>query len=188
MKTQVVLALTLLSAISAVNGFGSGAPEGVCASMTPGHHVDPSTDPIPYKIVLSKNVAKGAETVDITITSKSGERDFKGFIIQVRKPGEEKAYGEFKEFDDESGQTLNCFGTENSAVTHASNDKKKSITAEWIAPNEDAVYEVLFTIVGEHYGEFWTPQTHGEKITVTKDPKAQIATQRSQRSQFTVYK
>ncbi|ODM96841.1 putative defense protein 3 [Orchesella cincta] len=190
----VALALTLLCTISTVNAFGSGAPEGVCVSMLPGHRALPSPDTFPYKVVLSKQTVTSEESVDITITSLSGEREFKGFILQVRKAGEEKAYGEFKvDSGDETTQTLDCFETSRNAITHASNVPKKSVKVEWVAPEEEGVYEVLVTIVGKGYGEFWKPQTHGEKITVVsgedEDAKARIekARQGQQRSDSSQY-
>ncbi|CAL8133643.1 unnamed protein product [Orchesella dallaii] len=170
----IVLALTLVHAISTVNGFKDGAPESLCGSMIPSHGSSPQTGPNPYKVVVSKTSVKGQEVVDITITSVSGNDDFKGYLLQVRKPGEDrKAFGRFNEIiENDLGKALKCFDAEHSAVTHNSNKPKKSVTFQWTAPNEeDAEYEILFSVV-KSYNEFWTHQPHEEKIRVTRDATA----------------
>ncbi|ODM96838.1 putative ferric-chelate reductase 1 [Orchesella cincta] len=170
----IVLAFTLVHAISTVNGFGGGAPNGVCKTMLPGHGSSPQTGPNPYKVEISKSSLMGQEVMDITISSKTGSDDFVGFLLQVRKPGDNnKAYGSFNEvIENDLGQTLECFDIANSGVTHKNNKPKKSITVQWTAPNdEDAEYEILYSVV-KSYNEYWTHHTHEQKLVVKRDPNA----------------
>lgn len=109
--------------------------------MVPGHGAPAQTGPNPYKVIVNKTDVQGTDTVDITLTSTSGTEEFKGFFIQVRKPNGDKPISEFKG-DAENARTMKCEANKD-AMTHPSPASKKSVTVQWVAPNdEDGEYQI----------------------------------------------
>ena len=62
--------LIVLLASAAVHGYGGGAPDTVCDTMTPssasntGHGATPTTSGFPYEVTFSKDCIKAGDTVD----------------------------------------------------------------------------------------------------------------------------
>lgn len=143
---SIISAVLLISVTSHyASGYSGGASPAVCGSMIPGHGENPQpSDTNPYKIMVGQTSLQGFDTLDITLTSQNGNDIFKGFLIQVRKPGGDTAVGEFNgDGKDPDARTMSCFGTPNSAMTHTGSNEKKSVTVQWIAPNDsDGEYQV----------------------------------------------
>lgn len=155
---QILLALGLLS--HHVSGYAGGAPPSkpICEKMIPGHGKDPQTTPFPYIVNVDKATLKGGETAHITLSAPNGESFvgmgkiflkiswlkinvflILGFLVMVKKAGDGLSnVGRFNAtYDPEQAQSLSCFDSSRSAMTHRSNKPKTQVTVEWVAPNED---------------------------------------------------
>lgn len=134
---KIVLAFLVIISNSAVSPHSSGAPTSVCSSMVPDHRgTAPQTGLNPYTVKLHKSTSK-QDIIKITLASHSVNDMFRGFLIQVRAPGGNKTFGEFKH-DSEELQTLDCFRMRKSAITHSSNGLKMSVSVQWTPPTSDS--------------------------------------------------
>ncbi|KAI8786515.1 defense protein Hdd11, partial [Biomphalaria glabrata] len=61
---KVLVWLTCLSLLNLCQGFGGGAPDGVCQSMTPNHNAPPQQPPSPYKVTTSKTAIAPGEQIE----------------------------------------------------------------------------------------------------------------------------
>lgn len=84
MAFRYITVLLVLSSALLINAYSKGAPAGACEDMTPQHHVDPQTSPVPYNFLLSKNAIKAGDTVQLTIKGKSANDKIKGLMVQAR--------------------------------------------------------------------------------------------------------
>lgn len=181
--TKIILFLAICQY---ANGYSTGAPTSVCDAMIPGHGHSPQTGASPYTLTLSRTAVSGFQPVDITLSGGGDNNNILGFLIQVRKSGGDgRVAGEFKvpvqedeDDDDDNASTavskgIDCFGVARSAMTHTSNDAKKSVTVQWIAPNDaDGEYQVYYSVV-KNYSTFWAKIPHQDKIRVTRNPQAE---------------
>lgn len=151
-----VLALALFDLSFA---FQAGAPEGTCETLYPKHGVDAQTSTSPYKIGIDKTKIRAGEK--ITVTIKSTNEPFKGFILQARDSSN-NTLGTFEKVA--GSKLLNCktgksvsdvsllifsstfsleeifmyfvfFFFPQNAVTHANSDAKQEITIPWTSPS-----------------------------------------------------
>jgi hypothetical protein len=143
--------------------------------MEPEHGADIQKGEPPFEVVLEKTSVLGADSLNITLKSKSSQT-FKGFLVRVRKStGDDQAYGTFTAIPKLSKE-VDCFGVKQSGITHANNKPKTSISLPWTAPNDaDGEYEVLATFV-EDGGTYWVKQAHQNKIRVTRNVAAEART------------
>lgn len=96
----------ILSAATTVWAYSSGAPTTVCDDMTPKHPFEPQASELPYTVSISKKTLKPGEDTEITISGK----EFKGFLVQVRKG--DKAVGSFDiDSKDKDSKALTCHGS-----------------------------------------------------------------------------
>lgn len=156
MKNLVILfpLLLLVTHIRESKSYSMGAPpDKVCGSMEPGHGAVPQTGESPYIINLSSTDVKGGDSVSVTLTSKTGATEFKGFITMGQKSdgnlknsGSGIPVGTFKLSETGTNSVtrfVKCKEVGDGAVTHTSADGKKSVTFDWIAPNEDGDFIIL---------------------------------------------
>lgn len=136
---QFILAISHIA--PEVHAYQTGAPTVACDSLLPNHGVPPQSSPSPYKIVLERTQTYASAPLEITLTSKNGRDEFKGFLIQVRGDNPEGADAEFYnkplgEFENNTrlkdARVLPCNGVHNLAMTHKGPEPKKSVTVKWI--------------------------------------------------------
>uniref|UniRef100_A0A1B0BIX8 Reelin domain-containing protein n=1 Tax=Glossina palpalis gambiensis TaxID=67801 RepID=A0A1B0BIX8_9MUSC len=122
--------LTICLAVPAL-GYSTGGPQQICTNgLTPEHHVDPQTSPVPYSFSGGNTVKSGDK---ITITLEGG--DFLGFAIQAHDSKGEPI-GTFKIVESNKSQTLSCSNPDDT-LTHKKIPKDNPITKvefQWIAP------------------------------------------------------
>lgn len=143
-RLLILLLLSIFSLIAPSLSYGSGAPSVACEKMIPDHGPPPQTSPSPYKVVLNKKMLSVHEPLEITLTSKSGQDIFVGFLVQVRMnlTGQpEKPYGGFVEGDDDNARLLACSNIPDNAMTHNSNKPKKVVKVHWM-PQMPGKYRV----------------------------------------------
>ncbi|OXA50998.1 putative defense protein 1 [Folsomia candida] len=138
----LIITIIALNLFHCCNGYSGGAPDSRCGTMVPGHWVSPQTTPSPFHILLSS------------------EQDAKNF-------GTFDTIGS----DNFQSQPVNCFGHENSAMTHKDPVEKHFVNLVWIAPivenGDDGVYEVRVTFV-QNFWTIWPNQTPEKLIRVTR--------------------
>jgi len=113
----LLISVQILALVSHVFSFPGGAPLKHCGDMLPGHHAMPidSTSPFSLSAKLDE------ERVKVTIVSESGHH-FKGFLLEARTDAnKEEAIGAW-ETKVTNTKTLDCFDSEDSAVTHHIDD------------------------------------------------------------------
>ncbi|XP_035710501.1 putative defense protein Hdd11 isoform X2 [Folsomia candida] len=145
----LIITIIALNLFHCCNGYSGGAPDSRCGTMVPGHWVSPQTTPSPFHILLSSDSVQEGDSLTINLTSSKNQQGFKGFLIQVKRPGEQDAknFGTFDTIgsDNFQSQPVNCFGHENSAMTHKDPVEKHFVNLVWIAPivenGDDGVYE-----------------------------------------------
>ena len=134
--------------------------------MDPGvsnkHKGGEQSTPVPFQIVVDKNVLNNGETVRITINKKkavfSEIPTFKGFLVQGVDQISEQVVGDFVvKSDDPYAKPMTCFGTLGSAISHKSNIEKSELTLKWKVPKFANTTCVKFyaTILVEK-NMFWT--------------------------------
>jgi len=81
----------------------TGAPSAICKNgLTPEHHVDGQTSPVPYSFSGPDNVRSG-EKIQITL----GGENFLGLAIQVQNT-RGQPIGQFKIVENNKSQTVTC--------------------------------------------------------------------------------
>lgn len=140
--TSVLLCLTY--------GYPTGSPK--CSNTVPKHESHKAkTSPSPYQVTASKS---GSSKASVTISGAT----FKGFFLYATKPGSNDMIGEFTAND--KSKKLSCGSA--SALTHANDNGKSSITVTWTAPdNFSGDVEFKATVVKE-FKEFWTGLKSGK--------------------------
>lgn len=112
MFCRVFVSIALLCAIPSTYSYSAGGDyiKGACDDMTPQHHVEPSTSPVPYKLNLSTNKLRAGkdEPVTLKIQGKSAGDTLKGFMIQARIGN--KPVGKFIIKSKKHAQLLSCSG------------------------------------------------------------------------------
>ncbi|XP_044751780.1 putative defense protein Hdd11 [Coccinella septempunctata] len=157
MHTLACFAL-VLSAATCAWAYSSGAPTTVCDDMTPKHPFDPQPSELPYTVSISKKTVKPGEETDITISGK----DFKGFLVQVRKG--DKAVGSFViDPKDKDSKALTCHGSSKSSATHSNASVRKSVTLKWKAPQEKGELHVFATVAADG-ATFWARKNVGKIV------------------------
>jgi hypothetical protein len=118
-----------------------------------GHGFDPQnadTDPAsgPVKLTLTpeagSDIAPG-QTVSLSLDVDVDDKYFRGFMIQVRDvAAEDNQIGNFEiEGSNDLVSHMTCGKGIHNSITHRTSDEKKSIKAEWKAP-DDFEGEVYF--------------------------------------------
>lgn len=135
------LVLISFNPITKVASFPTGAPNGTCATLMPGHGHPAQTSPSPYKLALDTTSVKPGEKIKLTISGKPG---LKGFLAQGRKhsgTGDTTPHGIFTSGGPDS-KTITCHH-DHASITHTNNDVKNSISVTWTAPQEKGKYQIL---------------------------------------------
>ncbi|CAB4066372.1 unnamed protein product [Lepeophtheirus salmonis] len=136
-----------------VHTYSNGPPVRACKSMIPEHDGGGSlsTD-TPYTLAVSDKYLKSGETLKLKF-ARSGNLDFRGFLIQARDQNSDKIIGTFTSIDRTTTRRLHCLSERDppDAISHTTGEPKSSITATWTAPefygqeNRTAVF--YFTVV-----------------------------------------
>jgi len=162
----LVSLLILLPAPVPINGYGQGAPAGVCTTMLPGHGQDPQPlGSSPYTINIEKAEVLGGESVKIVLSATDRSKPFIGFLVQGQKQSTNYGFvreplGNFKKSSRSDIHPINCQGVTSSGMTHSDNSPKTEIELEWIAPNEEGTYVLLASFV-QSYETYWIKQPSG---------------------------
>ncbi|XP_040571583.1 LOW QUALITY PROTEIN: putative ferric-chelate reductase 1 homolog [Lepeophtheirus salmonis] len=155
-----------------VHTYSNGPPVRACKSMIPEHDGGGSlsTD-TPYTLAVSDKYLKSGETLKLKF-ARSGNLDFRGFLIQARDQNSDKIIGTFTSIDRTTTRRLHCLSERDppDAISHTTGEPKSSITATWTAPefygqeNRTAVF--YFTVV---YSQniFWARRNSGIRIHIS---------------------
>lgn len=97
-----------------VKSFPSGAPVKHCGDMTPGHNVEPLSDPAPFYLAVTP---VDSSNLNVQILANSNVH-FKGFLLEARSNVNAlEALGMWTT-QKRHTKLLDCFNLPNSAVTH----------------------------------------------------------------------
>ena len=81
----------------AVLAYSSGAPNGACEDMTPGHGTAAQTVlSSPYQVTVDESYYKAGKAVNVTIKS-SGNDIFDGILVQAREANKNTTIGTFSD-------------------------------------------------------------------------------------------
>ncbi|XP_065164061.1 putative defense protein Hdd11 isoform X2 [Atheta coriaria] len=158
------LTALVLTLCVAVHANSNGGSETCCVDMVPKHPVDAQSSPFAktgYKVSVDKEKISDGGEAKITV---SGERPFKGYLLQVRDG--ETAIGTFDiAANDGHSKTINCFTKEKNMATHNNANDKKSVSVTWKPPKGVKKTYTVYVTVAENGGVFWVRQPTA-KITV----------------------
>jgi len=141
-KNLALLCILICLKVHSLDSLSTGAPSEACENMIPQHHVDPiKTDNPPFEVIYT-TVKDSTNKLEVTIQPNVEGKRFKGFLLQARREWEGQAIGQWTT-KEESTKAVECFGHENSAVTHnhrVNNLLKKNgfqkLTFQWTAPED----------------------------------------------------
>ncbi|KAK4009016.1 hypothetical protein OUZ56_014159 [Daphnia magna] len=187
----VVLAFLLASvSIDRIDGAPDGAPLGACATMTPGHGVDPQLiNSSPFKTEIpSGEYAIMDNTLNLELRSKNDVTTYKGFLVMAfdKNDATNTPIGTFKLPSD--GKVIDCSGIVGSAATHKFNNEKKLTTVQWTPPKNFMGTAIFRTTYVHNVTTFWV-KTESIAVTYvmelpTSSTQAPVATTPSSASQL----
>lgn len=108
--------------------YHTGAPQGACDSMVPGHGRLAETAADSFSLAAHK---QPDQSVKVTLAGT-----FKGYLIQARKADDVDTMvpGKFV-VEANSSRTTDCGGEEATALTHKDGEVKSQVTTTWIPPS-----------------------------------------------------
>ncbi|XP_049275411.1 putative defense protein [Rhipicephalus sanguineus] len=108
--------------------YHTGAPQGACNNMVPGHGRLSETPADSFSLTTQK---QPDQSVKVTLTGT-----FKGFLIQARKADDVDTMvpGKFV-VEGNSSHTVECGGEEATALTHTDGEVKSQVTTTWMPPS-----------------------------------------------------
>jgi len=153
LTTSITLSILVLMQVLGSTANKAGAPAGACGHMTPRHGSNkPQTSASPYKIaVTGGNTYTAGTTVELTISDSRGT-GFKGLLIQARSVNGTDQLGTWQNFP-KGLQTIKC-KNDYDAITHDSNDVKKSAVIQWLPQYNYGDVQFKLTAVQE-FTTFW---------------------------------
>uniref|UniRef100_A0A1B6LGD7 Reelin domain-containing protein n=1 Tax=Graphocephala atropunctata TaxID=36148 RepID=A0A1B6LGD7_9HEMI len=158
-----MFALTVLSVAAVVrlsSAYPFEVPASACVTMTPkgpGHNdAAPQNSKIPFDFSLERSTIRNSDTVEFTISQKSGGPTFSGFMVQARAGNSPTPLGTFQPKGD-NARTVAC-SAENDTGSHNSPDPKTSTTLIWTPPTNYKGSVVFYVTVAETKLKFWTRQ------------------------------
>ncbi|UJR20943.1 hypothetical protein I4U23_024052 [Adineta vaga] len=115
--------------------YPTGAPAGVCSTMTPSHGDSISTQQCStkYGIQADKTQYYTNETVRIIINGTTSSDTFRGILLLAKTQTGNQIIGTWR-IVSSTIQTLACDNVANSGITHNSRSDKTSIEAIWTPP------------------------------------------------------
>lgn len=144
-----LIVILIGSLVAMVTSYPTGAPAGVCTSMTPNHNPSSGSDSSIFTVSAATTMYGPGDEITVNISTSGAA--FRGFLIQARKAGETTPYGTFKT-PSASTKLLQCSAA-GDAWTHSNRDDKTSVTATWTAPDSDmGTIAFQATIVQENVG------------------------------------
>lgn len=154
MKMWIYVIAGLLPYCINVHGYSTGAPNGQCDQMVPGHGADAQTGNSPYRIILSAETYTCPDE-ELTVTV-NGTSPFMGFLCQPRSnPSAYSTVGSLS--GSGSVPTKNNCET-NAALTHTESSGKNSLTFVWKSSTSTENVYIVCTIV-QNKNTFWVKET-----------------------------
>ncbi|XP_077500451.1 putative ferric-chelate reductase 1 homolog isoform X2 [Amblyomma americanum] len=143
--------------------YHTGAPQGACDAMVPGHGAPSESGADSYQLTAEK---QPDQTVRVTLTGT-----FKGFLIQARKADDVDSLvpGKFVPVDNATTATLSCLGDEAAALTHTDGDVKSQVKATWIPPANWAGEVVFRATVVQDYSHY-VERILSSPVSIEKSP------------------
>nr|XP_022316500.1 putative ferric-chelate reductase 1 isoform X1 [Crassostrea virginica]XP_022316501.1 putative ferric-chelate reductase 1 isoform X1 [Crassostrea virginica]XP_022316502.1 putative ferric-chelate reductase 1 isoform X1 [Crassostrea virginica] len=153
MRMTLLWCLCLTALIDHARGYGRGAPDWTCSTMTPSHsgslaQATPASD---YQITTSSGSFTPGESITVTITALNG-KDFKGYLMHAIDEGTGSVLGTFSVTG--GGQTM-CGSARNQAVTHTSKASKTTESFSWTAPANANGNIVFVSTIVQSYSVYW---------------------------------
>ncbi|XP_063700552.1 putative ferric-chelate reductase 1 homolog isoform X2 [Culicoides brevitarsis] len=169
----------LLLLVSVVVAYPSGAPNAVCETLSPRHKENvPQTDPSPFVFKLNSTEVMGGDVVEVTVTSDTPGKTFRGFVAQAREDiAVYEPRGTFILEDGSPAKTSKC-KNEDDTVTHISRDDKTAVKFYYKAPNDFAgvvtitgtILEVFTTFYEKVQSPQITIRNNGQSSSTTEKP------------------
>nr|XP_022316930.1 putative ferric-chelate reductase 1 isoform X3 [Crassostrea virginica] len=153
MRMTLLWCLCLTALIDHARGYGRGAPDWTCSTMTPSHsgslaQATPASD---YQITTSSGSFTPGESITVTITALNG-KDFKGYLMHAIDEGTGSVLGTFSITG--GGQTM-CGSARNQAVTHTNKASKTTESFSWTAPANANGNIVFVSTIVQSYSVYW---------------------------------
>ncbi|XP_055885914.1 putative ferric-chelate reductase 1 [Biomphalaria glabrata] len=157
---SVLIAVFILVTATLSHGFPSGGPYYSCKTLKPGHNDELQTSTPPYAMSVSRATVEPGGRVSVTLSSKGSP--FMGFMCAASENDDQsnKTVGQFYLTSSSSkvAHLQNCSGsTQNTAITHSTNEMKTSVGFDWSAPASaviGSVYKMRCTFV-QSFNVYW---------------------------------
>lgn len=122
-----IFAAVLLVLLGGALPYHTGAPQGACNNMVPGHGSPSDSATDSYSLTAQK---QPDQSVKVTLAGT-----FKGFLIQARKANHVDSLvpGKFVP-EGNASRTVDCAQEDGTALTHKDGEVKSQVTATWIPP------------------------------------------------------
>ncbi|KAH7970229.1 hypothetical protein HPB49_001342 [Dermacentor silvarum] len=122
-----IFAAVLLVLLGGALPYHTGAPQGACNNMVPGHGSPSDSATDSYSLTAQK---QPDQSVKVTLAGT-----FKGFLIQARKADDVDSLvpGKFVP-EGNASRTVDCAQEDGTALTHKDGEVKSQVTATWIPP------------------------------------------------------
>lgn len=168
MVHSAVAFVFILSFISRIEAFPNGAPQSVCASMTPGHGVATQQSSSPFVTTTPNGeIALPGSPVQLELRPQNGDTAFRGyFVMAFDRADDSKPIGTFQQPMD--GKLIDCSGGMQNAVTHSNNNDKKSVKIEWTPPSDYSGQVVFKTTFVQKKETFWV-KTESKVVSVVTE-------------------
>ncbi|KAK5859413.1 hypothetical protein PBY51_020968 [Eleginops maclovinus] len=143
-----------------------------CGNMLPEHPpFTPATSSPPYTVSVDSAAYKPGGLLIVTVEVKNSSTYFEGFLLQARSRGSNAVLvpvGWFTNINSSMFTSLSCSNLQNSAVSQASNVKKKKVQLTWEAPSNSNYGDIYFsaTLV-QDYTTFWV-QLNSSTVTLER--------------------
>jgi len=149
MKTAITAAV-IVSFISVVWTWPSGAPESTCETLLPSHGSNrpKPANTSPFVLSQSHQDYEAGDRVKVTLTGPRGV-SFKGLLVQAYDPQTNEPVGSFQ-----SGRGLKTLDA-CSGVTHTDRRGKRSATLLWQAPSNSKGRVSFRGTVVQRFSEFY---------------------------------
>lgn len=149
---SILAAILAVITVDSAWGYGSGAPNTVCGTMTPGHGVEQATANS-YTITLAgATTYREGQQIEVTINGQ-----FQGLLLQARKADGSSTtpYGTFVVNPANNVKTISCNQVNDNSVTHASTAPKNNLVVTWTAPSSDVGDLQFVATVAQEMNTWW---------------------------------
>lgn len=166
---MVRIFLVIVAMATCLDSYPTGAPEGACTEMIPGHAPTTTSGSPPYTINITSTQYTPGSTIQGILYSTTGVL-FRGFLLQARAVNDvtKETLGTFV-----GNQTItqNVCGKDNKhGLTHVNSRHKSNISFTWTAPDVDVgdIHFRLTIVESFEPSRFWL-EIYSDVITLSSN-------------------